>query len=156
MSTETIFRIHLALGYVAWLACFVVYILPWLRSMERFEALWTPTIVLLDPEGVERYRFEGYLPAPDYLARVTLGLGHVSFAMKDWVAAEAWFHEVVEKYGESEVAPEALYWEGVSRYKAGDPPSKFEEAATAIRDELGARIPDVAALMQPYPRSTAK
>src|SRR5215471_20453440 len=44
----------------------------------------------------------------------------------------------------------------VFRYKAGDPPSKFEEAATAIRDELGARIPDVAALMQPYPRSTAK
>jgi len=38
MSTETVFRIHLALGYVAWLACFVVYILPWLRSMERLEA----------------------------------------------------------------------------------------------------------------------
>ena len=91
------------------------------QPMERFEALWTPTIILLDPEGVERYRFEGYLPAGDYLARVTLGLGHVCFAMKDWVAAEAWFHEVVEKYGNSEVAPEALYWEGVSRYKAGDP-----------------------------------
>jgi hypothetical protein len=39
MSTETIFRIHLVSGYVAWLLCFGVYILPWLRSMERFEAL---------------------------------------------------------------------------------------------------------------------
>jgi hypothetical protein len=38
MSTETIFRIHLVFGYVAWLLCFGVYILPWLRSMERFEA----------------------------------------------------------------------------------------------------------------------
>lgn len=38
MSTETLFRIHLALGYVAWLLCFSVYILPRLRSMERFEA----------------------------------------------------------------------------------------------------------------------
>ncbi len=38
MSTETIFRIHLVSGYVAWLLCFGVYILPWLRSMERFEA----------------------------------------------------------------------------------------------------------------------
>jgi hypothetical protein len=38
MTTETVFRIHLALGYVAWLACFVVYILPWLQSMERLEA----------------------------------------------------------------------------------------------------------------------
>ena len=38
MSTETIFRIHLVSGYVAWLLCFGVYILPKLRSMERFEA----------------------------------------------------------------------------------------------------------------------
>src|SRR6201999_2273871 len=38
MSTETLFRIHLVSGYVAWLLCFSVYILPWLRSMERFEA----------------------------------------------------------------------------------------------------------------------
>jgi hypothetical protein len=38
MSTETLFRIHLVSGYVAWLLCFGVYILPWLRSMGRFEA----------------------------------------------------------------------------------------------------------------------
>src|ERR1700748_1480198 len=38
MSTETVFRIHLVFGYVAWLLCFGVYILPWLRSMERIEA----------------------------------------------------------------------------------------------------------------------
>ena len=38
MSTETVFRIHLVSGYIAWLLCFGVYILPKLRSMERFEA----------------------------------------------------------------------------------------------------------------------
>jgi hypothetical protein len=38
MSPETIFRIHLALGYVAWLLCFGTYVLPKLRSMSRFEA----------------------------------------------------------------------------------------------------------------------
>ena len=38
MSPETIFRIHLVLGYVAWLLAFSVYMLPWLKSMERFEA----------------------------------------------------------------------------------------------------------------------
>jgi hypothetical protein len=90
------------------------------KAMDRFGALWTPTIAVLDPEGTERYRFEGYLPVEDYLAQVTLGLGQVALAMKDWVAAEAWFHAVVEKYPNSEAAPEALYWEGVSRYKAGD------------------------------------
>lgn len=38
MTPETVFRIHLVLGYVAWLLCFGAYILPWLRSMSRFEA----------------------------------------------------------------------------------------------------------------------
>jgi hypothetical protein len=38
MSPETLFRIHLVLGYVAWLLCFGVYILPKLRSVGRFGA----------------------------------------------------------------------------------------------------------------------
>jgi hypothetical protein len=39
MAPQTIFQIHLVLGYVAWLLCFGAYIWPWLRSMERAEAL---------------------------------------------------------------------------------------------------------------------
>jgi hypothetical protein len=38
MSPETIFQIQLVLGYVAWLLCFSVYILPRLKSLDRFEA----------------------------------------------------------------------------------------------------------------------
>ncbi len=38
MSPQTIFLMHLVLGYAAWLLCFGVYILPRLRSMDRFEA----------------------------------------------------------------------------------------------------------------------
>lgn len=38
MSPETLFRIHLVLGYVACLLWFGTYILPKLRSMGRFEA----------------------------------------------------------------------------------------------------------------------
>src|SRR6266481_7248975 len=38
MSTETIFQLHLVLGYVACLLCFSVYVLPKLRSMDRLEA----------------------------------------------------------------------------------------------------------------------
>ncbi len=39
MSAEPLFQTHLVLGYVAWLLCFGVYVLPWLKSMERIEAL---------------------------------------------------------------------------------------------------------------------
>jgi len=38
MSIETIFRVHLVLGYVAWLLCFGVYIWPKLRAMDPVEA----------------------------------------------------------------------------------------------------------------------
>ena len=38
MPQETLFRIHLVLGYVAWLLCFGAYMLPRLRSMGRIEA----------------------------------------------------------------------------------------------------------------------
>jgi hypothetical protein len=38
MSPETLFRIHLVLGYVAWLLCFRAYIWPRLKVMDRVEA----------------------------------------------------------------------------------------------------------------------
>jgi hypothetical protein len=38
MSPETLFRIHLVLGYVAWLLCFGAYIWPRLKSLDPAEA----------------------------------------------------------------------------------------------------------------------
>ena len=38
MSPETLFRIQLVLGYVAWLLCFGAYIWPRLKAMDRIEA----------------------------------------------------------------------------------------------------------------------
>src|SRR5258707_4340492 len=38
MSPEIIFNLHLILGYVAWLLCFGVYVMPRLKSMELFAA----------------------------------------------------------------------------------------------------------------------
>jgi hypothetical protein len=38
MSPQTIFQVHLALGYLACLLCFATYALPRLKSMERMKA----------------------------------------------------------------------------------------------------------------------
>jgi len=38
MSPETIFNVHLILGYVAWLLCFRTYLLPRLKSMDLVAA----------------------------------------------------------------------------------------------------------------------
>jgi len=38
MAPETIFDLHLVLGYIAWLLCFGTYIWPWLKRMDRADA----------------------------------------------------------------------------------------------------------------------
>ncbi len=38
MSPETIFNLHLILGYAAWLLCFRTYLLPRLKSIDRVAA----------------------------------------------------------------------------------------------------------------------
>ena len=35
----------------------------------RFGAEWTPTVLILEPDGTERHRFEGFLPKDDFLAQ---------------------------------------------------------------------------------------
>jgi len=87
------------------------------RLGARYGVQWTPTIVILDPAGEERYRIEGFLPADDLIPQLLLGLGHAAFARDKFDEAEAKFREVADAYPTSDSAAEALYWAGVSRYK---------------------------------------
>ena len=87
------------------------------RLGQKFNALWTPTILLIDDGGTERHRVEGFLPKEDFLAQLTLGLGHSAFARGTFSDARRWFDQVLERYPETEAAPEAQYWTGVAEYK---------------------------------------
>jgi hypothetical protein len=87
------------------------------RFSQRFGTQWTPTLLVVDPEGTERHRIEGFLPAEDLMAQLLLGLGHSAFAREHWEEAEQRFREVVDRFSRTEAAPEALYWAGVARYK---------------------------------------
>ncbi len=84
---------------------------------KRYGAHWTPAILVLGPDGAERHRIEGAATIDDFLAQLTLGLGHVLFNTEAYEQAEQRYREVVDKYPNSEAAPEALYWAGVARYK---------------------------------------
>ena len=90
---------------------------------------WTPTLMVLDPDGTVRYKFEGYLPAEDFLARLELGLAHAAFARKEWAEAEQGFRRIVDDHPKSEAAPEALYWAGVAKYKATGDGAALAETA---------------------------
>ncbi|HEY6659917.1 MAG TPA: tetratricopeptide repeat protein [Pyrinomonadaceae bacterium] len=101
---------------------------------HRFDALWTPTVLILDSNGVERHRLEGYLPQDEFRAELEMGLARVAFMSKDWADAERRYSEVLDRYPNSKMAPEALYWKGVSHYKAtndhtvlGELPGQFQQ-----------------------------
>jgi hypothetical protein len=99
------------------------------EAFERFGAQWTPTVLILDPGGVERHRFEGYLPAPDFLAQLRLGLAQAAKARGDWAEAERRYRELADDPSAGEAGPEALYWAGVAKYKAGGDPGALAETA---------------------------
>lgn len=103
-------------------------------TFKRFGVQWTPTLMVLDPDGKEQYRFEGYLPPEDFLAQLELGLAKSDFAHGAFTDAERRFREIVQKYSKSETAAEAAYWAGVSKYKAnGDAVALRETAAETKR-----------------------
>jgi TolA-binding protein len=98
------------------------------RLSERYDAQWTPAILVLDSDGEERHRIEGFLPAREFVAQLLLGIAHAAFHRHDWSEAERRFREVMDAYAETDAAPEALYWAGVARYKGGDAAALTETA----------------------------
>jgi len=102
------------------------------RYGQRYKAPWTPTILELDPSGVEHHRIEGFLPADDLLAQLMLGRARMAFQEKQWAEAERRFREIVEQLPDADAAPEALYWAGVAPYKATGDGASLKETARAF------------------------
>lgn len=80
--------------------------------------MWTPTVLLFDSNGKEQVRLEGYLPNNDFIAALMSGLGRIAFVQKKYADAEGWYGDVVSRFGQSHLAPEAMYWRAVSQYSA--------------------------------------
>ena len=102
------------------------------RFGERYKAPWTPTILLLDPDGVEHHRIEGFLPTDDLLAQLMLGRARLAFDAQQWTDAERRLREIVDKLPNTDAAAEALYWAGVAPYKATGDPASLKATAQAF------------------------
>jgi TolA-binding protein len=74
-------------------------------------------VLILDPNGEERYRIEGYLPKEEFRAQLESGLARVAFMSKNFADAERRYSALLDRYPNSKAAAEALYWTGVSHYK---------------------------------------
>jgi TolA-binding protein len=91
-------------------------------------------ILVLDPSGQERHRVEGFLPVDELVPQLEFGLGRVAFSRGEFEEAERRFRRVVEDAPDADVAPEALYWAGVARFKATDDAEALKATASAFHD----------------------
>ncbi len=99
---------------------------------HRFGVLWTPTVLIFDPEGKERYRIEGYLPRDEFRAQLELGLARVSFMHMRWEDAGSRYAAVARNYPQTAAGPEAIYWQGVCRYKGANDHAALGETAKTL------------------------
>ena len=109
------------------------------KFLHDIHHIWTPDIRILNHDGFEFYRFDGFLPPPEFMARTLCGYGMAYLRLKRFDQAEAIYVDVLRRFSTTYAAPEAQYYLGVARYRR-DPDS----------DEL---LTQWAALRSRYPAS---
>ena len=97
--------------------------------------LWTPSALVIDSKGKERFRIEGYLPKSEFRAQLELGLARIAFMHKQFADAERRYAEVAERHPKTMAAPEAVYWRGVSRYKGTNDHTALGEVAKELKEK---------------------
>jgi hypothetical protein len=85
--------------------------------VHHFRQAWTPDLRVLDPEGVELYRWNGYLPPYEFLAQLLVAEAQAWLRLGDNQRAASAFAGVLDLFPTAACAPEAQYFLGVARYK---------------------------------------
>ena len=102
---------------------------------EQFQVKWTPLFIILDAEGNEHYRTNGFLAPYELISMILLGTGKLHFDREAFTRAIGAFDELLEKYPDSGAAPEAVYFRGVSGYKRDEKPEPLKEAFEILRNK---------------------
>jgi TolA-binding protein len=92
------------------------------QLLERIHHIWTPDIRILTDDGFELYRWDGFLPPPEFIPRALCGFAYANLRLRRFKEAEALYVDVLTCFSTSYAAPEAQYYLGVTRYRA-DPNS---------------------------------
>jgi len=95
---------------------------------------WTPTFVITDSTGKEMDRWVGYLPEDDFLGQMHMALARASLKRGDYKEAERRFGDVMLRFPLTELAPEACYYLGVSRYRDTGDASNLTKAYDDLRN----------------------
>ncbi|HEX7899639.1 MAG TPA: tetratricopeptide repeat protein [Planctomycetota bacterium] len=120
---------------------------------RRFLVGWTPGLVFLDGTEAVHYRAFGFHPPAEFDHLLRVARGTIAFQQGDFARALEAFSRAADDPRHSALRPEAIYWQGVSRYKTGDkdglaktwsrlldlyPDSLWAQRASVIRPRAGA------------------
>lgn len=94
---------------------------------ERFRVGWTPAFVVCDDEGNALERWEGYIPAEDFIPQLIIAKGLSAFHLGRHEEAVREFQMLVEDYPGSELVPEAEYYLGAATFKLTGETNKLSE-----------------------------
>ncbi len=84
---------------------------------DSFHLRWTPTILILDPQGHEHHRLVGFLEPDEFLATLKLMKAKTLFARARFAEALDWFERLLKDNPGTFAAPEAVYLGAVCRYR---------------------------------------
>lgn len=105
--------------------------------MSRFNTPWTPTLLVIDADGKEHRRSQGYLDPQRFLGEMALATLLAAIDRQDFDRAQAVSPSVMEQVkGDPIREPEALYWSSVAQYKATSDANNLLSGWNRLLDEF--------------------
>lgn len=105
--------------------------------MARFNTPWTPTLLVIDPDGKEHRRSQGYLDAQRFVGEMSLATLLAAIDRQDFARAHKLGGEVMQQVqGDPVREPEALYWSSVAHYKASGDANNLLAGWNRLLDEF--------------------
>jgi len=114
---------------------------------DHFNIKWTPTLITLGMDGKEHHRTVGFLEPEAFVANQILGIGKYHFDNDRFPEALTHFEKIMAEFPSSDTMPEALFLQGVARYKNSGDPKPLKEAY----EKLTADFPDNEWTKRAYP-----
>ena len=105
---------------------------------DDFNIKWTPTLITLGADVKEHHRTVGFLDPDDFIANSLLGIGKYQFDNDRYPEALSFFDTIIADHSQSKTVAEAIFLQGVSRYKNSGDPKPLKEAY----ETLSSKYPD--------------
>ncbi len=111
---------------------------------EKHHTFWTPTTAIFGIKGMnvhgpnEVQREIGFFEPDEFIALLHLGVAKVRLDQEEFDTALVHLNRLLKNFPESDVAPEAIYYKGVTLYKQNNDPTHLKQAHAQLSSEYSA------------------